>query len=193
VARERSADYRLGACSHCTHRNPTDEFPAPLSIPGDPARPACGGEAATPHPAGHCRCAAPSFGAMRHSVGFRNTGRRHCDSRPLSPARRFASLGHASRYAHRARLAPRAVRLRATRRRPLAGEHSESAPSTSGPLPPRCAARVRGPCRPAGASRRGTAFGRRQAADALLPNANAPALLPSVRHGHRLGAPNTHP
>jgi hypothetical protein len=44
VARERSAEYRLGACSHFTHRNPTDEFPAPQSIPGDPARPACGGK-----------------------------------------------------------------------------------------------------------------------------------------------------
>jgi hypothetical protein len=44
VARERSAEYRLGACSHFTHRNPTDEFPAPQSTPGDPARPACGGK-----------------------------------------------------------------------------------------------------------------------------------------------------
>jgi hypothetical protein len=65
--------------------------------------------------------------------------------------------------------------------------------ATHGPRPPRCAARVRGPCRPDGACRWGTAFGRRQAVAASLPNANAPAALPSVRHGHRLGAPNTHP
>jgi hypothetical protein len=52
VARERSADYRLGACSHFTHRNPIDEFPDPLSIPGDPARPASGGEARLLAPCG---------------------------------------------------------------------------------------------------------------------------------------------
>gem|GEM_PF-6014743 len=65
--------------------------------------------------------------------------------------------------------------------------------ATHGPRPPRYAARVRGPCRSDGACRWGTAFGRRQAVAASLPNANAPAALPSVRHGHRLGAPNTHP
>ena len=61
------------------------------------------------------------------------------------------------------------------------------------PRPPRCAARVRGPCRSDGACRWGTAFGRRQAVAASLPNANAPAALPSVRHGLRLGAPNVCP
>ena len=74
-----------------------------------------------------------------------------------------------------------------------AGSQATAVTATHGPRPPRCAARVRGPCRSDGACRWGTAFGRLQAVAASLPNANAPAALPSVRHGHRLGAPNMHP
>jgi hypothetical protein len=381
VARERSAEYRLGACSHFTHRNPTDEFPAPLSIPGDPARPACGGKigggsttrtlrgiAAARHPARSSRLSdgrtatasrirdgrpkaaftarPPDPGTVKHSNGFLYTGSQatavtathgpryalrrprarampfgwrvppgrtsdagkpsplhfRC-SRPCGPSirpprssagrserasvetqrlvfacvhetpdsarlqagirgtRAFGGLPprrllsfHTSKPNRRVSRSPvhsgrsrpsrlwrggsttRTLRGIAAARHPArssrlsdgrtatasrirdgrpksaftarppdpgtvkhsdgcrqAGSQATAVTATHGPRPPRCAARVRGPCRSDGACRWGTAFGRRQAVAASLPNANAPAALPSVRHGHRLGAPNMHP